>query len=168
LPKSGPRFEKRPDPAPRPRCPPFPPHRQVGEAENTVRGASASRTPSTRGSLVDSVFGALVSEAVVCSDCGARTHVVAAHMEHTHIFSAAVLRLLREGGGGGGAEGLGRLLREVVGQDQKKCDKDAGGCGAWQVRARAGGAARAQVCSACRGARSTPSPPWSAAALHLT
>lgn len=34
---------------------------------------------------------------------------------------------------------LGRLLQEVGGQDMKKCDREKGGCDAWQVRGRMAG-----------------------------
>jgi hypothetical protein len=102
----------------------------VGEAENRARGSSASSTDNTRGALVDGVFGACISESVVCTVCGASTHLVAPHMEHTHTYSVAALRMVAElhAAGGGGRLSLGRLLAEVVAQDQKKCDKEKGGC----------------------------------------
>lgn len=39
----------------------------------------------------------------------------------------------------GDAMSLGRLLQEVGGQDMKKCDREKGGCDAWQVRGRMAG-----------------------------
>jgi len=112
-----------------PRTPPTPP--KVGEAELQVCRRTRSPHVGTCGPLVDGVFGALVSEAVRCGACGRQTHTVVGRVEHTHTYTVAALRFV----GAEGGLGLGRLLRAVGEQDMKKCDRDKGGCDAWQVRA---------------------------------
>lgn len=88
----------------------------------------------SRGALVDTTFGALCKESVRCNACGKETHEVPPHFEHTHTYSVASLRMIGMEMRGGQGVPLGRLLREVVGQDMKKCDKEKGGCDQWQVR----------------------------------
>jgi hypothetical protein len=107
-------------------------------------GSTASSSiPGTRGTIVDTSFGLMVSEAVRCMQCGKVTHEVQPHFEHMLVVSAAALQMCKAFAD---SSNFGMLLRTVQEQDKKKCDEDVGGCGMLQVRAggeHMGGEARA-------------------------
>ena len=84
----------------------------------------------TRGQIVDSSFGLMVSEAVQCGQCGKVTHQVGEHFEHMLVVSAASLQLCNACTD---TNSFGELLRTVQEQEKKTCDKDVGGCGMEQV-----------------------------------
>lgn len=105
-----------------------------------------SNVTGSRGVLIDSVFGLKVNEKVRCTipGCGVVSHVVGSRWEHLVMVNSMAL-------GYAAADAryeydlapdapldLGRLLRVLVDQEQKACDKDLGGCGELYVSAGSG------------------------------
>jgi hypothetical protein len=77
-------------------------------------------------SVVDSVLGVKLSQAVHCQTCGKSTHETS-HLQYFMHVSATALRMMSWTLPLGSS--MGAALRAVEAQDQKSCDEDGGGCG---------------------------------------
>ena len=74
-----------------------------------------------------SIFGLVLKEELICSQCEVRSHVIDHHVEFFHITSSSGLRIMAEAEGG---RSTVNLLRIIENQNLKMCDKDLKGCGA--------------------------------------
>ncbi len=95
------------------------------EAEEATFGRLPA-VPDSKGAAVDAVFGLRLAEALECLNCRKFTHRRPTHMEHMHVATAANLRVMY---GMYDVIDMGQLLRELMDQEMKYCDKDEGGCG---------------------------------------
>lgn len=73
---------------------------------------------------VDNIFGLVLREQLQCQWCRHVSHVVKPHIEYFHIVQATALRVSAVCGGGS----MSTMLKDLDSQNQKKCDKDIGGC----------------------------------------
>ena len=78
-------------------------------------------------SAVDSVFGICVTEEVTCSVCNHTTHH-RRFIQHWLTAAATALRMMAHEPS---TPGLGAVLRLLQDQERKTCDKEEGGCSAW-------------------------------------
>eukprot|EP00878_Enallax_costatus_P013635 GHUV01014258.1.p1 GENE.GHUV01014258.1~~GHUV01014258.1.p1 ORF type:complete len:721 (+),score=313.38 GHUV01014258.1:201-2165(+) len=101
----------------------------------------SSNVTGSRGVLIDSVFGLKVNEKVRCTEpgCGVVSHIIASRWEHLIVVNSMALGFAAEDARmefdlpPGAQLDLGLLLRVLVDQEQKACDKDVGGCGTLYV-----------------------------------
>lgn len=90
------------------------------------------------GGVVDITFGMRLREHLHCPECDQITHIVAPHVEHYHVVSAAALRMVALAAEDGPPDDVAEALRFVEQQQQKMCDKDLAGCGTPGVSALLG------------------------------